>query len=356
MNSWLNIRGLRKNFGDVRALDGFDLSVDRGELCVVVGPSGCGKTTLLKSIAGLLRPDDGSIALDGTDIVELQPQRRPVGMVFQTLALYPHLKVNEILAFPLRAQRISSEEQRSRISEVAEFLEISRLLGRYPHELSGGEAQRVAVGRALVKRPKLLLMDEPFSSLDASLAEELRHRLIEWQRSLGITILFVTHDQAEALSIATKLVVMKGGRVMQAGAPKELYENSANLFVAKFLGSPPVNLFEGELEVVNGQAVWNCNDFKLELPAIPKLFGRAVLAVRPESISTRDEPSLASAEIIQVQHRGSELAIMLKTSGRTIWVKKYLSREELGVGERVFLKVRGKGYFFFDPETGELVG
>lgn len=355
MDGWLDISNLHKRFENVRALDGFELAMSEGELCVVVGPSGSGKTTLLKVVAGLTKPDGGVITLDGVSIGELEPQKRPISMVFQTLALYPHLKVKDILAFPLRAQRIPKKEQQSRIGEVAEFLEISQLLERYPHELSGGEAQRVAVGRALVKRPKLLLMDEPFSLLDASLAEELRHRLVEWQRALKITVLFVTHDQAEALSIATKLVVVRAGRVAQAGIPKELYENSANIFVAKFLGSPPINLFEGKLEVVNGQAVWKCGDLKLELPAIPKLSGRAILAVRPESISTKDEPSLASATVVQIQHRGSELAIMLETCGRMVWAKKYLSREELAVGDRVFLKVRGKGFLFFDPETGERI-
>lgn len=355
MSEWLSIVDLHKSFGEVRALDGFSLSIERGEFCVVVGPSGSGKTTLLKVVAGLIRQDRGVIMLDGVNIGVLEPQKRPISMVFQTLALYPHLRVKDILAFPLRAQKIPKKEQQSRINEVAKFLEISQLLERYPHELSGGEAQRVAVGRALVKRPKLLLMDEPFSSLDASLAEELRHRLVEWQRALKITVLFVTHDQAEALSIATKLVVMRSGRVVQAGVPKELYENSANIFVAKFLGSPPINLFEGELEVANGQAVWKSGDLRLELPAVPKLCGRAILAVRPESISTKDEPSLTSATVVQIQHRGSELAILLDAGGRLIWAKKYLSREELKIGDRVFLKVRGKGFLFFDPETGERV-
>jgi ABC-type sugar transport system ATPase subunit len=234
--------GLAKRFGDTAALAALDLDVEDGELVTVLGPSGCGKSTLLRLIAGLEPPDAGEIRLDGERIDRLPPGKRDVAMVFQSYALYPHMSVRANVEFPLRMRGVERDARKQRIAEIAALLELVPLLDRLPAALSGGERQRVALARALVRRPKLFLLDEPLSNLDARLRAHVRRFFHDLQRRLGVTTLYVTHDQSEAMTLGDRVVVLEAGRVQQVAPPVELYERPANRFVAGFVGAPPLNL------------------------------------------------------------------------------------------------------------------
>jgi multiple sugar transport system ATP-binding protein len=235
---------LKKYFGSVAAVDGVDLSIREGEFFVVLGPSGCGKTTLMRMIAGLETPSSGDVLIDSQRVNDLPPRKREVAMVFQSYALYPHMSVFDNISFPLKAKKMPKKEMEEKVEWASSILGIQGLLDRKPRQLSGGERQRVALCRAMVKEPKVLLLDEPLSNLDAKLRVAARSELEMFQRRLGITTIFVTHDQIEAMAMGDRIVVMSAGRVMQVGTPHEIYHDPANLFVATFLGSPPINLLE----------------------------------------------------------------------------------------------------------------
>ncbi len=241
----LQIRGLTKRFGDVQALDGVDLDVAAGEFFVILGPSAAGKTTTLRSIAGLERPDGGAITFGGQDITHAPVQGRGMSMIFQTFALYPHLSTFDNLAYPLREQRLGADQIRARVGEIAEMLGISHTLVRKPNTLSGGEQQRLAIGRALVRRPKLLLLDEPLTNLDAKLRHDTRAEFKRLHRELGMTMVYATPDQLEALTMGERIAVLREGRIVQTGTPAELYERPADSFVATMIGAPPMNLLPG---------------------------------------------------------------------------------------------------------------
>jgi multiple sugar transport system ATP-binding protein len=247
----VEVRGLSKHFrgGDVRAIDGVDLATAEGEYLVLLGPSGCGKTTLLRTIAGLEEPTDGEVRIGGNVVNGLPPRARKIAMVFQSYALYPHKTVAQNITFPLKAQRMEKGERGQRALWAAELLEIGHLLERKPRQLSGGERQRVALARALVREPDVFLLDEPLSNLDAKLRATARDELKGFQRRVGTTTIYVTHDQTEAMGLGDRIAVMYGGRLRQLGPPQEVYERPADTFVATFLGSPPMNLVprDGEL-------------------------------------------------------------------------------------------------------------
>ena len=240
----VEVRGLRKEFGDVTAVDGVDLQSEEGEFLVLLGPSGCGKTTLLRMIAGLEQPTEGEIMLGGEDVSGLPPRARRIAMVFQSYALYPHMTVANNIAFPLKAQGMDPEERTKKVEWAAGLFGIERLLQRRPRQLSGGERQRVALARALVREPTVFLLDEPLSNLDAKLRAAARDDLMEFQRRIGITTIYVTHDQVEAMGMGDRIAVMNHGKVRQLGTPEEVYHHPADVFVAQFLGSPPMNLLE----------------------------------------------------------------------------------------------------------------
>ncbi len=237
-------RDIKKHFDEVRAVDGVNLSVKEGEFLVLLGPSGCGKTTLLRMIAGLEKPTEGDVLIGGQVVTDLPPRDRQIGMVFQSYALYPHMAVFDNIAFPLKAQRAPKGFIKDKVERAAALLGIEKLLNRQPRQLSGGERQRVALARALVKEPTVLLLDEPLSNLDAKLRASARDELQRFQRRLGITTIFVTHDQVEAMGLGDRIAVMNQGKVRQIGTPQEIYHESADTFVATFLGSPPMNLVE----------------------------------------------------------------------------------------------------------------
>ena len=241
----LRVQNIVRRYGTVPALDGIDLEVPDGTFCVVVGPSGCGKSTLLRVVAGLEDADSGTVRIGEEDVTGASPRDRDVAFVFQSYALYPHLSVRGNLEFPLRVRGVPAAERDRRVREAAELLRIAELLDRKPRELSGGQRQRVAIGRAVVRRPRLFLFDEPLSNLDARLRSRMRLELVELHRRLATTSLYVTHDQAEAMTLAEMVVVIDRGRIHQVGSPREIYDRPADRFVADFVGSPAMNVFEG---------------------------------------------------------------------------------------------------------------
>jgi multiple sugar transport system ATP-binding protein len=237
-------RGVSRHFDDVRAVDGIDLIANEGEFLVLLGPSGCGKTTLMRLIAGLERPTSGEIILDGRVVNDLPPRARNIAMVFQSYALYPHLTVEKNISFPLRAVGMPKEEIRRKVEWAARMFGIERFLDRKPRQLSGGERQRVALARAVVREPVAFLLDEPLSNLDAKLRNSARDELKQFQRNLGTTTIYVTHDQAEAMGLGDRIAVLNQGKVIQVGTPQEIYGRPSDIFVATFIGSPPMNLVE----------------------------------------------------------------------------------------------------------------
>ncbi|GIX47475.1 MAG: ABC transporter ATP-binding protein [Candidatus Tectimicrobiota bacterium] len=243
-------RNVKKYFGEVKAVDGVDLATREGEFLVLLGPSGCGKTTLLRMIAGLEKPTAGEIVIGGQVVNDLPPRARRIAMVFQSYALYPHMTVFRNIAFPLKAQGVPKAMRKDKVLWSASMFGITHLLQRKPRELSGGERQRVALARALVREPDVFLLDEPLSNLDAKLRNAARDELQQFQRRIGTTTIYVTHDQIEAMGLGDRIAVMNAGKVRQLGPPQEVYDEPADTFVAAFLGSPPMNLVEGDAVIV----------------------------------------------------------------------------------------------------------
>ncbi len=293
----IQISGLTRAFAGTTAVDAVDLTIEDGDFLVLLGPSGCGKTTLLRMLAGLLEPTAGSILIDGRDVTREPSKKRDLAMVFQSYALYPHLSVEKNLAFPLRVQRLGKGEIGRRVREVADMLEIGHLLRRKPKALSGGQRQRVAVGRALVRQPRAFLMDEPLSNLDAKLRTATRHELTQLHRRLRATFVYVTHDQVEAMTMATRIAVLDGGRLQQVGTPEEVYDRPATRFVAGFLGSPAMNLLPGAVDSAGGRV-------RLTAPGITGLLWpgetpevAVTLGVRPEHLRPLAAGDTAAVEV-----------------------------------------------------------
>jgi putrescine transport system ATP-binding protein len=324
----LEIAGASKHFGATAAVDDVSLRVERGAFYALLGPSGCGKTTLLRMIAGLETPDSGRIVIDGVDVTGLPPYARPVNMMFQSYALFPHMNVAGNIAFGLRQERMDRRRIAARVEEMLALVQMAGYARRQPHELSGGQRQRVALARALAKMPKLLLLDEPLAALDRKLRAETRLELVGIQERVGITFLVVTHDQEEALSMATCIAVMNHGRVVQTGAPGEIYERPASRFVANFVGE--VNLFEGELI-----AGFNCLALAvagfpgpIPLPSGTQLpeGAAAALAVRPEKLVLSHAPPAGfaiAATVSSVGYLGGGSMVHLATEQQKT-LKAYL--------------------------------
>ena len=276
-----------KNHNEVIAVDHFDFVIPDGKLIGLLGPSGCGKSTVLNLISGLLKPTEGRIFFGDNDVTELPPENRGIGLVFQNYALYPHLTVRQNIMFPLQnlkgKDKLSKEEMNAKVMEAARLVQIEELMDRKPREMSGGQQQRVAIARALVKMPKVLLLDEPLSNLDARLRIQTREEIRRIQRETKITTIFVTHDQEEAMSISDLIVVMKDGVVQQIGKPQDVYDSPANLFVAKFLGTPPINILEGQ---VRNHVLYIDDDAVLKTADVPDK--KVYVGIRPEGFILKD--------------------------------------------------------------------
>ncbi len=362
----LTIKGLTKRYGETIAVENLDLEVRDKEFMVLVGPSGCGKTTTLNSIAGLLEIDEGEIWF-GDELVDCPkrgifkiPQQREVAMVFQDYAIYPHMTVFGNIAFPLEIRKINRREIEARVKKTAQLLEIEELLNRKPKALSGGQRQRIALGRAMVRNPEIFLLDEPLANLDAKLRVHARVELKELQRELGVTAIFVTHDQVEAMTMGDRIAVMNDGRLEQVGTPDELYHTPRNVFVAEFIGGPPMNMLEGRLEEKkNGDLVIDLKFCTYELPK--KAMGlmkkttssEVILGIRPENVAiTKESNSHAlEATVVHIEPLGKESNVHLEAGGNPI-VAIRSSTQDLRAGDKVWLTFDEGKIHVFDQKSG----
>jgi ABC-type sugar transport system ATPase subunit len=344
------LSGVRKEYGAVTALAGVDLEAVAGELLVVVGPSGSGKTTLLRVTAGLEPVNAGSIAIGGRDVTRAPPGRRNVAMVFQNYALFPHLTAEENIGIGLEAREVPKAERRRRVAEAAEVVGCAALLERRPAELSGGERQRVALARALVRDPDAYLLDEPLSNLDAQLRVQMRAELKELHRRVGATMVYVTHDQVEALTLGDTLVVLERGAVQQTGTPDELFRRPANLFVARFIGSPPMNVLPARVE--DGRVA--AGRLRVPVPSdLGQLPDRLELGVRPEHVRLADEGG-AAAHVRSVEPAGADDYLRLDLDGAEVLARTAPeARPEVGAEVRV--EVAPGHAHLFDGATGTRV-
>lgn len=330
-----------KSWGDVVAVDKVGFTAMKGEFVVILGPSGCGKSTTLRMIAGLEPVSAGRIHIDGKDVTDLPPSKRRVSMVFQSYALFPHLNVAENIVFGLKVRRVARVERDERLRRVADLLGLGSYLNRKPSQLSGGQRQRVALGRAIIAESPVCLMDEPLSNLDAKLRQEMRSEIRGLQKRLGITMIYVTHDQTEAMSMANKIVLMHDGRVEQVGPPDELYSRPATIFAAGFIGTPPMNLLRCESEA--GTVTIPGMPSK-PLDGMPSLF---VFGVRPEDLHIDPSGPLRS-KIIATEYHGSETLLTCQVGNQTLNLR-VSGRPRNAVGEDVSLSWTDSAVHIFDP-------
>jgi ABC-type sugar transport system ATPase subunit len=359
-----------KVFDDhVLAVDDLTLIVGDGEFIILVGPSGCGKSTALRILAGLEKVTSGRIAIDGRIINDVSPRDRDIAMVFQNYALYPHMSVYRNLAFGLKQRKVQAREIDRRVREVSEMLGLDDLLGRRPAQLSGGQRQRVAMGRALVREPKAFLLDEPLSNLDAKLRVQMRAELKRLHQHLGVTTIYVTHDQVEAMTLGDRIAVLSGGKLQQLGPPQEVYDHPTNVFVAGFIGSPPMNL----LHATAGGGRITAGDLRLDLPGVPD--GEVVLGLRPEVLRPMEDGGPAMEFTVDVvEPLGDEIVVHGSVAGRlargefekpiplaggeptraTI-TARFEPQLRPKVGDRIALRISPDAVHVFDPTTGEAI-
>jgi multiple sugar transport system ATP-binding protein len=361
----LKITGLHKYYGEVHAVKGVDLEIPAGEFTVLVGQSGCGKSTLLRTIAGLEDADDGTIEIGGQVVNDMPPRERDIAMVFQNYALYPHMKVYDNVAFGLRARRTPAQEIDAKVRKAAQMLAIDHLLDRYPRQLSGGQLQRVAIGRAIVRNARLYLFDEPLSNLDAQLRDEMRGEIKRLHQELGRTMIYVTHDQIEAMTMADRIVLLREGRIEQQGAPLDLYERPATRYVAGFLGSPSMNFIDATLIPQGGGLAVRVPGADLPVPAaraerLGPYRDRAVtLGVRPEHIGRAGDdarPGVAryAALIDLVQPTGARTYATFKL-GATETVAELEPHDVSAPGERIELAIDMNRTVLIDPATEKVI-
>jgi ABC-type sugar transport system ATPase subunit len=353
----IKLEGLNKYYGKVGAVRDLDLHIGEGEFVALLGPSGCGKTTTLLMLAGILRPTGGTIRFGDRVVNQVPPQERNIGMVFQSYALYPHMTAYANITYPLRLRRVPQAEMRRRAQQVAERLEIAPLLDRRPGELSGGQQQRVALARALIREPDLLLFDEPLSNLDARLRLTTRAEIKRLQRELGITSVYVTHDQVEALTMADRIAIMREGRLEAFGTPDELYAHPQTRFVASFIGHPPMNLLPASLAQQNGELQIRVADAALPVPPVirQRLNGNGssvdhvLLGIRPEDILPAPDGPLAG-EVDLVEPLGREDLLSVRV-GATLINVLAPATTRFTAGSQVRLRPDPERMHLFDPET-----
>jgi lactose/L-arabinose transport system ATP-binding protein len=324
--SFLKIDNVIKQFGNLQVVKGVSIEAQKGEFVVFVGPSGCGKSTLLRMIAGLEETSDGAISIDGENLTHADPADRHVAMVFQSYALFPHMSVYDNIAFGMQINKVPKAEIKARVAEAARILQIEALLERKPRQLSGGQRQRVAIGRAIVRKPKIFLFDEPLSNLDAELRTQMRVEIAKLHQEIGATMIYVTHDQVEAMTLADRIVVLRNGLVEQIGSPAELYDRPANLFVAGFLGSPRMTFLPGQVEEASHTAV------RVSTPAfaapqtvtgpfmhVPDIGSTVTLGLRPESLQIDATDPCLTATVEITEHLGGSTLVHARTGdGNTL--------------------------------------
>jgi multiple sugar transport system ATP-binding protein len=345
----VGFKEIHKSFGSTKVLHGISLDIADGEFMVLVGPSGCGKSTLLRMLAGLEDITGGTIAIDGRVVNDLDSKDRDIAMVFQSYALYPHMTVRENMGFSLRLRKESVRRIAEGVDRAARILNLEPYLDRYPRELSGGQRQRVAMGRAIVRDPKVFLFDEPLSNLDAKLRVAMRSEIKALHQRLKTTTVYVTHDQVEAMTMADRIAVMNEGRIEQLGEPLELYDRPANLFVAQFIGSPAMNVFEGIWKDRSVEALgvrWPCSAKASE--------GQKVIyGIRPEHLSLNE--GAIAGEIEVVEPMGAETEILVKIGGQTFTVMTH-GRASVGPGKQVSLAPQAAHAHLFDAASGRRIG
>ncbi|MGD8699977.1 MAG: sn-glycerol-3-phosphate ABC transporter ATP-binding protein UgpC [Gemmatimonadales bacterium] len=352
----VSLQNLTKKFDDTIAVADLNLDVGDGEFVVLVGPSGSGKTTALRLIAGLERPTHGSIRIGERDVTDVPPRDRDIAMVFQNYALYPHMSVYENMAFGLRARGHGRQEIGTRVKEAAEILGIDTLLHRKPSQLSGGQRQRTAVGRSIVRHPQVFLFDEPLSNLDASLRVEMRAELSQLHRRLNATIIYVTHDQVEAMTMGQRIAVMNDGQLQQYATPLEIYRQPANVFVAGFIGSPSINLFSGQLAPGKGDWRFTGDAFDLRIASQKEPpAGTVTLGVRPEDLRIEDRQATLQAEVRVVEPIGSEMFVHLTSTGESRVITRAPADTQISVDQRVYLEIPPDKVHLFRSDTGDRI-
>jgi multiple sugar transport system ATP-binding protein len=364
----LEVRNLVKRFGPVEVLKSISIDMARGDFLVLVGPSGCGKSTLLNCIAGLDETSGGEIVIGGRDVTKVPPRDRDIAMVFQSYALYPTMTVAENIAFGMKVRRVPKDEQRKKVNEVSSLLQIKHLLARKPAALSGGQRQRVAMGRALVREPVLFLFDEPLSNLDAKLRVEMRGEIKRLHERLNASIVYVTHDQIEAMTLGTRIVVLNQGVIQQIGTPEEIYERPANLFVADFMGSPPMNLVPAtySLEADTGTVTFGDGATGQRLPSSHAglrakyragggVDGNVVVGIRPEAFVPASGAGLLTLTATSVENAGSDTFVAFELGGKEI-TARLPGRLRIAAGDRVPVDVDLATLSYFDPTTELRIG
>ena len=349
----VSLRHLGKSFGATEVLKGINLDVADGEFVVLVGPSGCGKSTTLRIIAGLEESTTGEVEIAGRVVNNLEPKERNIAMVFQNYAIYPHMSVRKNIGFGLRTSKLSKADKTKRLEEVAAILDMTDLLDRKPAQLSGGQRQRVAIGRAMVRDPAVFLFDEPLSNLDAQLRTQMRLEIKKLHQRVGNTIIFVTHDQVEAMTMADRIVIMKDGEIQQVGTPSEVYHQPANTFVARFIGAPSMNLLQGET-----------TDHGISLFGKPAVTGTpanlpanrpVIVGVRPDDLTPTDSAGLVEGTVIVQEPLGAETLIYVDVQGTEV-IAKASGRTPPAVGSVVKLGAAPENLHLFDATTQAALG
>ncbi|AIF99749.1 ABC transporter ATP-binding protein [Alteromonas australica] len=347
--SQIELINIKKQFENTEIVKGVDIHIEKGEFAVIVGPSGCGKSTLLRMIAGLEDISSGELKIGGQVVNHVSPDKRGIAMVFQSYALYPHMTVAENIGFALSLQKVDKQEIKQRVKEAAEMLELTALLKRKPAELSGGQRQRVAIGRAIVKRPQLILFDEPLSNLDAKLRVQMRAELMRLHREFGSTVIYVTHDQVEAMTMAQKIIVLNQGKVAQVGKPMALYKQPDNQFVAQFIGIPKMNLLPGAIK--DNRFLGECN----QDVSLTQTYHNATLVnlgIRPEHVNIDHQGN--EWNVILVERLGVETFIHVKANNAQQVVVRLEGNTDVAEGQRVGLIINPEVCFLFD-ENGERI-
>ena len=348
----IEFRNVSKHFGGTSVVDDLSLEIRDGEFVVLLGPSGCGKTTTLRMLAGLENATSGDIFIEGERVNDVPTQHRDVAMVFQSYALYPHMTIAENIGYPLRVRKIEKSERAARVNRVAAMLEIESLLDRKPRQLSGGERQRVALARAIVREPRAYLMDEPLSNLDARLRVQMRGELKRLQHQLGTTTIYVTHDQAEAMTLASRVAVMRKGRLQQFDTPMNIYNYPANRFVAEFVGSPSMNFVEGKIDPASGMFV--SDSLRISLGANQINESTVTMGIRPEHIQVLTEPhnDAIPASVYVTELMGNETFVFVNVGANRLIARAPADfRAELE--SKVWLTIAREKIHFFDSKTGK---